>query len=165
MLQGPHQEIEKLNEEFVLALRRCDWERAVLFFTDHPVIVPPSSARAVFAQDLRGFLKQLSNWTLGFQTQDVSLICEGVAREVGIMKLSRKVERATGAEPDLRGGNGTILCQYLGVFQCVDGAWRRNSLIWNRAAQPHSGQPKRAPQLRGGAGGRVPYVPRLADRT
>jgi len=159
--QDLHQDIEKWNEEFVMALHHGEGERAASLFTDHAVIVPPGSARAVFAPNLNNYLKQLSGWTLVFHIKDVSLVCEGVAREVGIMKLAKKAQGPAGGRPGARTGGGTIFCQYLGVFQRVEGVWRCDSWIWNRAAQPQAGQPKRAVQPRGEAGGRAPYVPRL----
>ena len=161
MSQDLHQHIEKWNEDFVMALHRGEGDRAASLFTDHAVIVAPGSARAVFSPNLNNYLKQLSEWTLNFEIKDVSLICEGVAREVGIMKLAKKAHGPAGGRPGVRAGGGTVLCQYLGVFQRIDGVWRCDSWIWNRAAQPQAHYSKRAVQPRGEAGGRAPYVPRI----
>lgn len=152
MTQTLLRDIEKWNEDFTQALRRGDLDQSVALFSEGARIVPPGSPKVVDSQTLTAYLKQLSQWTLEMKIQEVSLIEESVAREIGTLKLTKRIGSGSAQVP--------IHCQYLGIFEKVDNAWRRNCLIWNRAA------PARAAGTGAGTPGpqsvsRPVFVPRI----
>ena len=152
MTQTLLRDIEKWNDDFIHALGVGDLDQSVGLFSYAAWIVPPGSTKVVDPHALRAYLKQLSQWTLEMRVQNVSLIGELVAREIGTLRLIKRIGAGSAHVP--------IDCQFLGAFEKVDNAWRCNCLTWNRAApSPASRHGSRRPGSQGV--GRPVYVPRI----
>jgi uncharacterized protein (TIGR02246 family) len=114
--------IEKLNDAFVAAFNKGDFEALAALYTEDAAVLPPGSTMVKGRSGIQAFWTQTgqSAGDLKLTTVDVKPLGPEAAREIGMFSL-----RTKGAQSQEVAG------KYVVVWQKAGSDWKLATDIWN----------------------------------